>query len=122
MEQQEPTTRDIVNQFLSEMLDGVKQAGAFVSEQLPLVLQEYITWGIVSSAVYLVIPTTFFIFSKRVWKWAIKEADDSQGFSVAVAVVPSVIAVIMFIYNLLDIAKAIFAPRVYLIDELSKLL
>lgn len=30
-------TKDILNEFLKTLLEGVEQAGAFVKEQLPLV-------------------------------------------------------------------------------------
>ena len=135
MEQQEPTTRDIVNQFLSEMLEGVKQAGAFVSEQLPLVLQEYIAWGILSNAIWAVAMLLGLYGAYRFIKMFIEKGwhREKPSYSDHETVSPAILAPVFIgiiavfvaieaVSRLVTMCKAIFAPRVYLIDELSKLL
>lgn len=117
-------TKTILNQFLSSLMEGLNKAGAFVTEQLPLVLQEYITWEIASSIVWLVPWTLAAIGCVKLWKWLLSidddDADDKE-LAFLIAAVPSIIAFGAVIYNVLDMCKAIFAPRVYLIEELSKL-
>lgn len=117
-----PSTKDIVNSFLTELLEFSKDAGAFAKEQVPLVLQEYIAWGIASSIVWLLPFLVMLFFSVRVWKWAVREAEDSDGFSIAAAFLYSIIMLPGLIINLLDLTKAIVAPRVYLIETLSDLI
>lgn len=118
-----PSTKDIVNSFLTELLEFSKDAGAFAKEQVPLVLQEYIAWGIASSIVWLLPFLVMLFFSVRVWKWAVRVAEDSDGFSIVAAFLYSIILVLPgLIINLLDLTKAIVAPRVYLIETLSGLI
>lgn len=117
-----PETRDIVNQFLTELLEFSKDAGAFAKEQVPLVLQEYIAWGIASSIVWM-LPFLFAAyFLPRVWRWAIECADGSEGLSIFAAIAMSAVVVSTVIYHVLEITKAVVAPRVYLIETLSDLL
>lgn len=117
-----PSTKDIVNSFLTELLEFSKDAGAFAKEQVPLVLQEYIAWGIASSIVWLLPFLVMLFFSVRVWKWAVRVAEDSDGFSIVAAFLYSIIMLPGLIINLLDLTKAIVAPRVYLIETLSDLI
>jgi len=117
-----PSTKDIVNSFLTELLEFSKDAGAFAKEQVPLVLQEYIAWGIASSIVLLLPFLVMLFFSVRVWKWAVRVAEDSDGFSIVAAFLYSIIMLPGLIINLLDLTKAIVAPRVYLIETLSDLI
>ncbi len=126
-------TQDIINAFLSELLEGVKSAGAFVKEQLPLVLQEYITWGIVSG--FLLFASAIAV-SFCVMKWVIppmrrrrdelraKDSFGSMDYNAGIAVTTVITIgffVAMFLVGLLPAIKAMVAPRVYLLEELSKL-
>jgi hypothetical protein len=120
--QDKPGTRDIINSFLTELLEFSKDAGAFAKEQVPLVLQEYIAWGVASSVVWMLPFLVMLFFIARVWKWALREAEGSDGFSVAAAIVYTVVMLPGIIYNLLDLTKAIVAPRVYLIETLTDLI
>ncbi len=43
--------KDILNELLRTLLEGIQQAGAFVKEQLPLVLQEYVQWGVAEGVI-----------------------------------------------------------------------
>lgn len=121
-------TKDILNQFLSELLEGVKAAGAFVNEQLPLVLQEYIVWGVAESFIWLLPFLAPFVWLQFQWKKAIaydsKEnniGSDAMPVTVFVAI-GSILLSIGVVYHLLDLVKPLVAPRVYLIEELSKLI
>lgn len=115
-------TRTIVNSFLTELLEFSKDAGAFAKEQVPLVLKEYIYWGIASSIVWMLPFLVMLYFSLRLWKWAVHEIGESDGFSLVPAFVYTGIMVPGIVYNLLRLTKAIVAPRVYLIETLSDLI
>jgi hypothetical protein len=115
-------TQSITDQFLTELLDFTKDAGAFAKEEIPLVLKEYVVWGIASSIVWLLPFMVMLFFSVRVVKWSIRVADDTDGFSVVVAIVYAMAMIPGIIFNLLDMLKAIIAPRVYLIETLSDLI
>lgn len=126
-------TKTILNQFLASLMEGLDKAGAFVTEQLPLVLQEYITWGIVKGVIVLMVGIAA-MFSWRKWIYApakirlaelrrrdsLDAMDVNMWIGISGVVALTVLAVGIFC-GLLPAAKAIFAPRVYLIEELSKL-
>lgn len=119
--------KEIINQFLSELLDGVRQAGAFVKEQLPLVLQEYIAWGIAEGALGIILGLLGVLFGYLLGKWSWTQLKDGEfnmtGFlgmiGAGLLMVMGGSTVCQGAWQLL---KALIAPRVYLIDELSKLL
>lgn len=126
-------TKDILNEFLKTLLEGVQQAGAFVKEQLPLVLQEYVKWGVVEGALkFVLLGLATYLLLRVAIKWAYAKAreidarnnyDDSIGYWLAaimlsLGAVPTAIQSIM---GLMQAAKAAIAPRVYLLEELSKL-
>lgn len=115
-------TRTIVNSFLTELLEFSKDAGAFAKEQVPLVLKEYIYWGIASSIVWMLPFLAMMYFVPRIWRWGAKEAEASGGLSVFLSFCYLTIGLAGFIYNLLDMTKAIVAPRVYLIETISNLI
>lgn len=121
-EQASLDTKTVIAEFLNQLLEFTKDAGAFAKEQVPLVLKEYIYWGIASSAVWLLPFLVMLYFSFRVWRWAIRELEESDGTTVLPAVVYSIIMIAGLIYNLLDLAKAVVAPRVYLIEQLTSML
>lgn len=126
-------TKDILNEFLKTLLEGVQQAGAFVKEQLPLVLQEYVQWGVAEGVLKFVLfgVATYFLLRVSI-KWAYAKAreiearknyDDSTGYWIAAIFlfVGAVPTTIHSITGLMQAAKAAIAPRVYLLEELSKL-
>lgn len=115
-------TRTIINSFLTELLEFTKDAGAFAKEQIPLVLKEYIYWGIASSIVWMLPFLVMLYFFPRLWRWAANEVKGSDGFSLVPAIVYTAIMVPGIVYNLLGLTKAIVAPRVYLIETLSDLI
>jgi hypothetical protein len=131
----EQGTKDIMNAFLVELLDGVKKAGAFVSEQLPIVLKEYILWGIVSNTIWAVVMLAgcyvmyrgFKMFFDK--KWYLESPDRNGHREVSPGIMLMVFPAFGFVFlaieavsRTLTALKAIFAPRVYLIDELGKLI
>lgn len=124
-------TKDILNEFLKTLLEGVEQAGAFVKEQLPLVLQEYVAWGIVEGAAMCILCSiSVFVLCRLVVKWAVPSAKKASsngdldiGYWMAAIIMAIGCVPISFIAinGLLSAMKALIAPRVYLIEELSKL-
>ena len=126
-------TKTILNQFLSSLMEGLNKAGAFITEQLPLVLQEYITWGIVKGMIVFIVGIAAMLSWKK-WiydpakirlaelrrKDSLDAMDVNMWIGVSGIVALTVLAVGIFC-GLLPATKAIFAPRVYLIEEISKL-
>lgn len=112
----------VLDQFLTELLDFAKDAGAFAKEEIPLVLKEYVMWGIVKGAVWVLPMLVVSWYMPRFWRWCVRQADSSDGMSILLLLIASVPWACVLMYNALVMTKAIFAPRVYLIEQLSELI
>lgn len=121
-EQASIDTKTVIAEFLKQLLEFTKDAGAFAKEQIPLVLKEYIYWGIASSVVWLLPFLVMLYFSFRIWRWAIDKIEESDWFSLVSAIAYTAIMLPGILYHLLDLMKAIVAPRVYLIEQLTSML
>ena len=120
-------TGQVIAEFVKTLLDGVKEAGAFVKDQLPLVLQEYITWGIVSNAMSAAFCIIASIVLIKLLKVGYKNSDIDDGnpgwfFLMSFSGIGVIVFVGLSAEYVIECAKAIFAPRVYLIDQLGSLL
>lgn len=126
-------TQDILNAFASELIEGVRNAGAFVMEQIPIVLQEYITWGVIKGLILFVAAIAVH-FGVRKWivgpmrisreelrKRESLDVIDYNAGIIILTVVTVGLSIAMFFVGLLPAIKAMVAPRVYLLEELSKL-
>lgn len=121
----------VLKEFFVSMLDGIKQAGSFVKEQLPLVLQEYIAWGFWSNlatcVVWLILLFLAIWINIKMHKaeWF----EDSCGDPSMAILVPIVLSItslitlfLVFIPSLLEMIKTVVAPRVYLIEKIAELI
>jgi hypothetical protein len=109
------------DELLKFVLDGLESGKELASEQAPLLVKEVITWGIVEHAIYLVIGAFFMGLCLGLARLAYKKCDaDEPIFLIPLCV--SVIGFIMVCSNTLTIAKAYFAPRLYLLEQLRSLL
>ena len=117
-----------------ELISWVKSAKSFVVEQVPLVCQEVITWGMVSSITGLCIGFVFLVAGftgtillvkkHNVWK---EQYDNwrecpTKAIITWTITVPSLIAgLIATLVNLYTLLFIICAPRLYLLEVLSNM-
>lgn len=111
-----PTLKEQATSMLQSLINAATQAGDFIKDQIPLVIQELLAYNTAYYAAWVVICLAWCIFvTIKVWPWAVKEADASDGFSFgcyALTMVPIIPAVICA-FSLLKIT---LAPRVWLIE------
>lgn len=122
----------VLKEFFVSMLDGIKQAGSFVKEQLPLVLQEYIAWGFWSNlatcVVWLILLFLAIWINIKMHKaeWFKLDRDGDPSMTILVPILLSVAALLtlflVFIPSLLEMIKTLVAPRVYLIEKIAELI
>lgn len=110
-------------QWLKEL---VEKGGDFVMQQAPPLAAEIVTYGRVTNslAVLALIPAAILLklYIPRIGK-AIDEDDDGLVVvKMALVIVVGILGVGLFVANLDQFLKAWFAPRLYLIDYLGKLL
>lgn len=65
-------TKDALNQFLKNMLEGLESGARFAGEQIPILLHEILYWGFAKSFIFFSTGVVLFIFGvcllKKAWK------------------------------------------------------
>lgn len=108
-----------INQLISYIQTGAKQAGDFVVEQTPLLVQEILTYnGIISGGLSLLGVVLFIVGVIVVFKskW------DEPRLTNIPFVILAVISQVVFWENIGTFLKITFAPRLYLIEYVSELI
>lgn len=124
----------------------IKNGGDFVLQELPLFVQEYLTWGIIESSIYFVVGLALLYFgisSIRYFVGEYKLDRDERTFeqkdnsynhleiynmtirgtmNLVSSVVGTGFGVLMTILNLMTLLQILFTPRVYLIKNLLELI
>mgnify|MGYP007100171410 CR=1 FL=1 len=104
--------------LLKFILTGLEQGKEFAVEQAPLVVKEVITWGIVSSAIGVAIGCGLLIFAVVALRICVKQSNENWGFAAFMTGLPGTLTTLFFLPIML---KAIYAPRLYLLDQLKEL-
>lgn len=115
-------------EILSQIQQGVKQAGSFAMEQLPDIAQQYVLWGRVSNTVtclfILLFVVIFGTISYKVWSkpW-FDTYNDVAGSCWAIRTIIPCFCVISVVILMKTIDWMVwFAPKVWLLKELSILI
>lgn len=121
-----------LEQYLDEIVQMLREAGAFALEELPEVIQEflyfYFWYHSLWTMVFLILCLgSFFLFyMTREWK---KEAEKNWNIDAdkwnlwgMFLVTAGSFFLMFFSYHGIQLLKITIAPRVYLIQSLSKLL
>lgn len=112
--------------LLQKLIETAIQTGEFIKEQVPLVVQELITYHLVYAAVWCIIWATvavLVLLGARKFIRLANEEEDSEYYIPAVLMIvfgtgPATWASVTF---LLDVVKLWLAPRVWLIEYASQL-
>ena len=90
-------------------------------EQAPLLAADTIRWGVVCSIIGLAVSLAFFYISYRLWMAGNKPSraeDTKTSFYVASVLIYSV-ATVVFLVHTFNLAEALSAPRLYLMEQLT---
>lgn len=125
------TEQEQVRQALGALLQYAQQAVEFSKEQAPLLAQEIVRWGVVSNAVEIALSGALIFCAFRYCKRLCDAARAAEDFSFREAS-SSILAVVLAcaggvsffvaVDAVLAMTKAIFAPRLYLIEYLGRVL
>lgn len=115
-----------IAKLLEKGLIWVEGASDFVAEQAPLVVQEILNWHIASglglSVLFFTLFLTFCYGSRLFYIKSMEKNDETcEGLSAMSAVISTIFLVFALI-NLHSGAKGLIAPRVVVIEELTKML
>lgn len=133
---------EILQPYLVELLELVKTTGSFIVGELPVISKEIIMWGVVGNIIPIVI-LPIVIGMLMMVATIIKKATDTTEFKffstdrvgdmnhwqaviyIIIACISAVIGIvwiIVFSKNMGTILKAIFAPRLFLIEQIKLML
>jgi len=121
-----------VNEALTEVMEWARATGNFVAEQTPLLAEEVIRWGIIENSLNAILGLLLLSFFGSLVYLAFKlTKGEKVDFEtrLAVRIVASVVGFFamlipldLFKTHLLLALQAWSAPRLYLMEYLSKLL
>ena len=107
--------------------EGIVKAIDFTSEQAPMVVKEFLDWKLTEAILwfifYVAIAVVLFYFSLKVFKDGRKQGDGELLTIGAFGLLASfVITFLNFIWNILDIAQILVAPKVFLIEYVAHII
>lgn len=129
-----------LEQFLAKIIQGIETAGEFTVEQVPMVIQEALTWYMVSSLVATAVGVlfvggaiwlTYRTFNKKNgWVHYYREdgtllhAWENEGFTIVGIVLYPLVALIGLITILCNTEwlQILVAPKWFIVSEMSKLI
>jgi len=112
-----------------EVLNWLQNTAGFVAEQAPLLAQEIIRWGIaegiVAVSICAIVELVVLLanrYSVCKLHGTVRCAEDDVVFTNIVTIVTMGIVLVPAIAFTMQIAQAVVTPRLFLIEELSKLI
>lgn len=117
--------KDKLIDYVVGVEDGVKQLVDFSSEQIPLLVQEIVTFSVIQAGIYSVISLALAGFSTAVVTYSVKSLRkelDNDGMW-GMLVLSSIAMVVSFftgISHLIFVLKAYFAPRLFMLEYIRE--
>ena len=122
------------DELLAFIIDGLQQGKELAEREAPLVVREVIQWGIVEHAILAGVGLLGLLFGSWLFLWSRqqyyleqkKSASYGAGEGYQITMFFSAIGIgvtlLITVINAVIMAKAIVAPRLYLLGELKQLL
>lgn len=115
-------------QVVEEMMKYAQDAGSFVKEQAPLVVQELLTRGIIVNSLWLVglfaLMIVSIILAKKAYAGFIKNwpaEDPGPFFAFLFPIAGIVVSFIVSLTSIYQLCNIYFCPRLYVLEYLGSL-
>jgi hypothetical protein len=113
--------------WLGKLREAADAGGSFVMEQAPLIVQEKVTYGRVMEPILLVAVLLGAVFCVWAFRkgWHYEKSDYMDDFGGVICIVSAIGCAIFTIVSTVqahNVAKAWFAPRLYVLEWLAELL
>ncbi len=116
-------------EYLGSILETMKAGGEFMSSQAPLLVQDVLTFAVMSGTAWLLLTSTAayvtlmplrcFLWGKHKTFKAAKPEMESIAFGGTLVVSGvGILMCVLSVINAAEIAKALFAQRLYIVDWL----
>lgn len=122
--------KEKISEVLPRLIEFVEKTAATAGEQVPLFIQELLSYSLWSQVLGICVTLTILIAGIWAMRYSYKVAgkidDDSSefGFMVVIVIIAFFAAVISFITIIIqadEMVKIVLAPRVYILDYLRSL-
>lgn len=108
--------------YLKLILETIKTGSTFVAGQVPLVVQEKITYGRAEETITLVILIVLVYLSYRTVRWGMDQNDEMSVVACVVGGIGILLFTVLALIELDFVLKVWFAPRLYIIEWIVSLL
>ncbi len=118
--------KEITEQALTKLLAYVEGTEKFVGEQVPQLVDEIIAWGVTHSVIWMIIGgvicLVLLLSIVGIIYGTIKRSDNIWEPSVVVGFICLLVGPAAVISNTIDYYKIQTAPRLYLLEEIPKVI
>ena len=120
-----------IAEILKKGLEAAEKSGNFVIEQAPDLVKQLITYKTVETSICVLIEITLMYLIVIYFKYLHKKNNEDSSFiegnsfHIGGMLISLVVAIFMFIAFIADISnliQLIFAPKIYLLEYIAKLL
>lgn len=120
-------TQEILMSYMGKAEGALQNISDFASDQIPLVIQEYLSWqfygSVINAIVFLTILSLALYLLNMLVNWTLKQtASDDIGpgvFGSFILLLFSLFMIAGFIYHSKEAVKVSVAPRVVIVDWLK---
>ena len=122
------------DELLAFIIEGLQQGKELAEREAPLVVREVIQWGIVEHAILAGVGLLGLLFGSWLFLWSRQQyyleqkkstlygAGEGYQITMFFSAIGIWVTVLITVINAVIMAKAIVAPRLYLLGELKQLL
>jgi hypothetical protein len=117
--------KELLNENLNLILEGLKTAIHTANAELPAILEEIVRWGIIKYSAFSLISLVCMLLFVRLAIYLhkqIKESEYKDPTVIVYAAFASLISLIPFIYNLIKLLFVTISPKLYIIDYIKDLI
>jgi len=115
-----------MDEVFGKLLEWLEATESFAQEQVPILLQEILTWKMVESSAISTIAlgcmAAYFTMLIVAEKPLVKDECTAVGVLTFVGILTTLISTIVFLVHLFAVLQIHFAPRVYLIEYMRELI
>ena len=120
-----------IAEILKKGLEVAEKSGNFVIEQAPDLVKQLITYKTVETSIYVLIEITLMYLIFRYFKYLYKKNNADSDFvydnefhvgGIIITFVLSIFCFFAFIGDVSILIQLIFAPKIYLLEYIAKLL
>lgn len=120
-----------IAEILKKGLEAAEKSGNFVIEQAPDLVKQLITYKTVETSISVLIEITLMYLIFRYFKYLYKKNNEDSDFipenvfHIGGIIISSGVAIFMsitFIADISNLIQLIFAPKIYLLEYIAKLL